>query len=121
MYAYQTKGNDTATLTGTTGNDRVSDSTAFVILSTGSFIQQAFNFSTVIVNAGTDLATLDDSTGNDTLNASGGLAEMSYGSGRKIQLNGFDTVTARGINGGVNRKHVTGTLAYVLRFTGTWV
>jgi hypothetical protein len=123
MYAYQTRGNDTATLTGTAGNDRVSGTTAFVILSKSPFIQQVFNFSTVIVNAGTgtDTATLDDSPGNDTLNATGSLAELIYSSGRKVQLNGFDTVTARGTNGGVNRRNVTGTLAYVLNFTGTWV
>jgi hypothetical protein len=121
VYAYHTRGNDTATLTGTASNDRVSGSTAFVLLSTGSFIQKAFNFSTVIVNAGTDTATLDDSTGNDTLNASGGLAELIYASGRRVQLNGFDSVTVRGGNGGLNRRNVRGTLAYVLRFTGTWV
>ncbi len=123
LYAYQTRGNDTATLTGTAGNDRFAGNSAFVILSSGVFIQQVFSFSTVIVNAGTgtDIATLDDSTGNDTLNASGSSAELTYASGRKIRLNGFDRVTARGTAGGVNRRNVTGSLAYVLTFTGTWV
>jgi hypothetical protein len=103
---------------GSSGSDRLTSVATYSVLVTPTTLQQLTGFRTVIVNAGTgaDTATLDD-----TLNASGGLAELIYSSGRKVQLNGFDTVTARGTNGGVNRRNVTGTLAYVLRFTGTWV
>ena len=38
-----------------------------------------------------------------------------------MQAIGFDSVTADGTAGGVNRRNVIGTLAYVLRFTGVWV
>jgi hypothetical protein len=123
VYAYQSRGVDTATLNGTAGNDRLSGLPGYVILQSGALLQQVFNFSTVIVNsgAGTDTATLNDSPGVDQLNASGSLAEIVYANGRKVRLNGFERVTARGLAGGVNRKSVTGTLAYVLNFTGTWV
>jgi hypothetical protein len=123
IYAYLTKGNDTATPSGTAGNDRVSGNAAFVILSSGAFLQQVLNFSTVIVNAstGTDSVTLDDDTGNDTYNATGNTTELVYAKSHKIRLLDFDSVTANGNKGGVNKKSVTNPLAYQLRFVGNWV
>jgi hypothetical protein len=47
--------------------------------------------------------------------------KLIYAIGNKMCLNGFAPLTARGTHGGVNRKHVAGTLAYVLNFTGSWV
>ncbi len=58
-------GFDTATLNGSSGNDRLTSINNYSVLVTPTTLQQATGFRTVIVNAGsgTDTATLQDSTG----------------------------------------------------------
>ncbi len=85
VYAFNYFGGfDTATLNGSSGNDKLTSINNYSVLVTPSTLQQATGFRTVIVNAGTgtDTATLQDSPGNDTFNAFAGTAELIYGNGR---------------------------------------
>ncbi len=80
VYAFNYFGGfDTATLNGSSGNDRLTSIANYSVLVTPTTLQQAIGFRTVIVNAGTgtDTATLQDSTGSDTLNAFAGLPSWS--------------------------------------------
>jgi hypothetical protein len=90
------------------GNDSLTSLAGYSVLVTPTTLQQATGFRTVIVNAGTgaDRASLYDSTGNDIFNGSGSSAQLVYASGRSVQARGFDTVTAIGTLGGVNRRNV---------------
>ncbi|MBL8829813.1 MAG: hypothetical protein JNM18_22730, partial [Planctomycetaceae bacterium] len=126
VYAFNYFGGfDTATLNGSSGNDKLSSINNYSVLVTPTTLQQATGFRTVIVNAGTgtDTATLQDSAGNDTLNAFAGTAELIYANGRTARAIGFDTVNANGSLGGANRKNISTTnpLTYQLKFKGTWV
>ncbi len=123
VYAFNYFGGfDTATLNGSSGNDRLTSINNYSVLVTPSTLQQATGFRTVIVNAGagTDTATLQDSAGNDTLNAFAGTAELIYASGRTARAIGFDTVNANGTLGGTNRRTLSSP-TYQLKFKGTWV
>ncbi len=126
VYAFNYFGGfDTATLNGSSSNDRLTSLVNYSVLVTPTTLQQATGFRTVIVNAGTgtDTATLQDSTSSDTLNAFAGTAELVYANGRTARAIGFDTVNANGTLGGTNRKNVStvSPLTYQLRFRGTWV
>ncbi|MBL8827624.1 MAG: hypothetical protein JNM18_11660 [Planctomycetaceae bacterium] len=124
VYAFNYFGGfDTATLNGSSGNDKLTSVANYSVLVTPTTLQQATGFRTVIVNAGTgnDTATLQDSTGNDTLNAFAATAELIYANGRTARAIGFDTVNVNGTLGGTNRRNVTNPLAYQLKFKGTWV
>ncbi len=123
VYAFNYFGGfDTATLNGSSGNDRLTSIANYSVLVTPTTLQQAIGFRTVIVNAGTgtDTATLQDSTGSDTLNAFAGTAELVYSNGRTARAIGFDTVNANGTLGGTNRRNLNSP-TYQLKFKGTWV
>ncbi len=123
VYAFNHLGGfDTATLNGSSGNDRLTSLVNYSVLVTPTTLQQATGFRTVIVNAGTgnDTATLQDSTGSDTLNAFAGTAELVYANGRTARAIGFDTVNVNGTLGGTNRRNINAP-TYQLKFKGTWV
>jgi hypothetical protein len=123
VYAFSLFGGfDTATLNGSSGDDRLTSIASYSALVTPTTLQQATGFRTVIVNAGTgnDIATLQDSLGNDTLNAFAGTAEFIYGNGRTARAIGFDTVNVNGTLGGTNRRNLSSP-TYQLKFKGTWV
>ncbi len=123
VYAFSLFGSfDTATLNGSSGNDKLTSIANYSVLVTPTTLQQATSFRTVIVNAGTgtDTATLQDSAGNDTLNAFASTAELVYANGRTVRAIGFDTVNANGTLGGTNRRNLNSP-AYQLKFKGTWV
>ncbi len=120
VYAFNYFGGfDTATLNGSSGNDRLTSIANYSVLVTPTTLQQAIGFRTVIVNAGTgtDTATLQDSTGSDTLNAFAGTAELVYSNGRTARAIGFDTVNANGTLGGTNRRNLNSP-TYQLKFKG---
>ncbi len=88
VYAFSLFGSfDTATLNGSSGNDKLTSIANYSVLVTPTTLQQATSFRTVIVNAGTgtDTATLQDSAGNDTLNAFASTAELVYANGRTVR------------------------------------
>jgi hypothetical protein len=123
VYAFNYFGGfDTATLNGSSGNDRLTSINNYSVLVTPTTLQQATGFRTVIVNAGAgnDTATMHDSPGNDTLNAFAGTAELIYANGRTARAIGFDTVNVNGTLGGTNRRNLNSP-AYQLKFKGTWV
>ncbi|MBL8827191.1 MAG: hypothetical protein JNM18_09410, partial [Planctomycetaceae bacterium] len=123
VYAFNYFGGfDTATLTGSSGNDRLTAVANFSVIVTPTTLQQATGFRTVTINAGagTDVATLQDSLGSDTLNTFGSTAELVYSNGRTVRAVGFDTVTANGTLGGRNRKNIAGG-AFTLKLNGSWV
>ncbi|MBL8825672.1 MAG: peptidylprolyl isomerase [Planctomycetaceae bacterium] len=118
-------GRDTATLNGSSGNDRLTSLANYSVLVTPTTYQQVIGFHSVSVNAGggNDTATLYDSIGVDTLNAFGNTAELVYANGRSVRASGFDTVTAFGTLSLLNRKTISTSnpLIYQLRLNGIWV
>jgi hypothetical protein len=123
VYAYQTGGVDVANITGSADNDRIFGNSSWTSVSSTGFLQQVFAFSVVNVNGGTngiDTVDLTDSSGNDSLTATRDSLELRFASGKRITVAAIDRVTARGTNGGINRKTVANSLAYVLAFTGSW-
>lgn len=118
-------GNDTAILNGSGGNDvaaNIGGTPRYAILSSGSLIQQALLFHSVVVNggAGTDSATLEDFAGNDTLVAAGADATITNELLFSVRFNGFEAVHAVSKNGGTNRL-TRNAPTFTLTTAGTWV
>ena len=125
-YTYATSGgDDTATLTGSTGNDRftVKQTSANMKGPTNTFFNYATGFDQLIGNAssgGTDKAFLYDSATNDLLTANPTQATLDYDAtvspGVDVTAQDFDEVYVYSQNGGTDMAVLTGS-AGVDRFT----
>ena len=102
-------GFDTAVIFDSTGDDVVTSTSDITTLVRVGSITQAAYFDSVTVNAilgGNDVSGIFDGVGNDVLDATGTRAIMSYVAGNTLVVDGFDSVTAFSIFGGVDQKRV---------------
>ncbi len=115
-------GTNTATLTGSAGNDVAAVGLGSGTLSGPQFKVSVSNVANLSVNGGGghDTATLQDSASSDHLQAAGNEANLANDLGFAVSLMAFDRVLAQSTNGGTDTAHV-GVTDFILEQVGTWL
>ncbi len=115
-------GKDSATLTGSSGNDVATLGLGSGQLTGAHYAVSVNNVSSLTVNGGggTDAATLQDSALNDYLQAAGDEATLSNTAGLSTSLAGFADVKAISSAGGADTAHVS-AVDFALEQEGSWV
>jgi subtilisin-like proprotein convertase family protein len=139
-YAYGNGGVNTATITGTTGDDNLygNESSTYLQADSNTILNYVKGFDSVTVDAttgGTDRAYLYDGVADDVFVAGPTQAALDYAAtaspGANITAVGFDRADVYGDNGGVDAATLTGSAeadrfsareayAYVTDTTGTF-
>ena len=115
-------GNDTATLTGSSGDDVASLGIGSGTLTGANYSVSVNNVTSLSVNGGGghDVATLQDSAFNDHLEALGDTATISNDLGFATSVAAFAQVNAKSSNGGTDTAHV-GAVDFALAQEGAWM
>jgi hypothetical protein len=115
-------GTNTATLTGSAGNDVAAVGLGSGTLSGPQFKVSVSNVANLSVKGGGghDTATLQDSASSDHLQAAGNEANLANDLGFAVSLMAFDRVLAQSTNGGTDTAHV-GATDFILEQVGTWL
>ncbi len=119
--AYSSKGNDTAYLFDSAGNDTFTGQNGSGTLAGANYSNSAIGFiltQAFASNGGTDSAVFSDSSSNDLLTASGSMVRFAY-SFYAHQNFGFKRVTANSTSGGHDVKQVQ-AIDYTLTTNGLW-